>query len=204
MAADEEPRPVGAARPGPRSGHPGPTGDPAPTREPVSASTRAPRPAAEAGSGVAPAPTHPRRLRAEVLLVLGLSVGQSAVYAVVSIISRITAETPLGQQSATLNPSRSPRPLLDLTYQLLGIGFALVPVALARFLLSEPGRSAVRRIGLDRGRPVRDLGAGLGLAALIGIPGLGLYVVGRALGVTVQVHASALNALWWTVPVLIL
>jgi len=153
---------------------------------------------------VAPAPTHPRRLRAEVLLVLGLSVGQSAVYAVVSIISRITAETPLGQQSATLNPSRSPRPLLDLTYQLLGIGFALVPVALALFLLSEPGRSAVRRIGLDRGRPVRDLGAGLGLAALIGIPGLGLYVVGRALGVTVQVHASALNALWWTVPVLIL
>src|SRR5690606_33889271 len=113
-------------------------------------------------------------------------------------------ETPLGQQSATLNPSRSPRPLLDLTYQLLGIGFALVPVALALFLLSEPGRSAVRRIGLDRGRPVRDLGAGRGLAALVGLPGLGLYVVGRALGVTAQGHASALTPSSSSAPVLTL
>jgi len=51
---------------------------------------------------------------------------------------------------------------------------------------------------------VRDLGIGAALAAAIGIPGLGLYAAGRALGLTVQVQASALNALWWTVPVLVL
>jgi membrane protease YdiL (CAAX protease family) len=148
--------------------------------------------------------TSRRRLRTEVLLVLGLSLGQSAVYAVVNIVARLTAGTPLAEQAAALNPSRSPRPYLDLTYQLLTIGFALVPVALALFLLSEPGRRATARIGLDLHRPWRSLADGVGLAALIGIPGLGLYLLGRALGLTVEVHASALNQHWWTVPVLIL
>ncbi|MBO3094916.1 CPBP family intramembrane glutamic endopeptidase [Cellulomonas dongxiuzhuiae] len=145
-----------------------------------------------------------RRLTAEVWIVLGLSLGQSAVYAVVSLVARLTAGPPLAEQTTTLNASQSPRPYLDLTYQLLSIGFALLPVALALYLLSGNGRSAVRRLGLDRTRPWRDLGVGVGLAALIGIPGLGLYVAGRALGITVEVQASALNEAWWTVPVLIL
>ncbi|MBD7917890.1 CPBP family intramembrane metalloprotease [Cellulomonas sp. Sa3CUA2] len=145
-----------------------------------------------------------RRLTAEVWIVLGLSLGKSAVYAVVSLIARLTAGPPLAEQTTTLNASQSPRPYLDLTYQLLSIGFALLPVALALYLLSGNGRSAVRRLGLDRTRPWRDLGVGVGLAALIGIPGLGLYVAGRALGITVEVQASALDAAWWTVPVLIL
>ncbi|TQL02421.1 membrane protease YdiL (CAAX protease family) [Cellulomonas sp. SLBN-39] len=155
----------------------------------------------------APAPEQAavrRRLTAEIWIVLGLSLGKSAVYAVVSLLAALTAGPALADQTTTLNASRSPRPWLDLTYQLLSIGFALVPVALALYLLSANGRSAVRRIGLDAARPLRDLGVGLGLAAVIGIPGLGLYVAGRALGITVEVQAAALNAAWWTVPVLIL
>ena len=164
----------------------------------------------DAPATAVPAPLAPsgqawrRRIRTEVWIVLGLSLGQSALYALVRLYARLTDEVPLAQQTATLNPSRSPRPYLDLTYQLLGIGFALVPVALALFLLSANGRSATRRLGLDRTRPGRDLTVGLLLAALIGIPGLGVYVLGRALGLTVQINASGLNALWWTVPVLIL
>ncbi|GEL45848.1 CAAX amino protease [Cellulomonas hominis] len=171
-------------------------------------------PAAEpaaVAAGVRPAGTPPvsdrawrRRLTAEVWIVLGLSLGKSGVYALVNIVARLTEGTPLAQQSTTLNASRSPRPYLDLTYQLLQIGFALVPVALALYLLSANGRSAVRRIGLDGTRPGRDLGVGVGLAALIGLPGLALYAVGRAVGITVEVQASALNAAWWTVPVLVL
>jgi membrane protease YdiL (CAAX protease family) len=145
-----------------------------------------------------------RRLTVEIWIVLGLSLGRSAIYALVDIVARLTAGPPLAQQTATLNASQSPRPYLDLTYQLLSIGFALVPVALALFLLSGQGRSAVRRIGLDAVRPLRDVGIGVGLAAVIGIPGLGLYALGRLLGITVQVQASALNAAWWTVPVLVL
>jgi membrane protease YdiL (CAAX protease family) len=155
----------------------------------------------------APAPSERawrRRITTEIWIVLGLSLGKSGVYALVNIVARLTADTPLSQQSTTLNASKSTRPYLDLVYQLLSIGFAVVPVALALYLLSANGRSAVRRIGLDRTRPGRDLGVGVGLAALIGLPGLALYVVGRAVGITVQVQASALDAAWWTVPVLIL
>ncbi|BDO40560.1 type II CAAX endopeptidase family protein [Cellulomonas sp. NTE-D12] len=144
-----------------------------------------------------------RRLTAEIWIVLGLSLGRSGVYAVVSLVASLTAGPPLASQSTALNQSQSPRPLLDLTYQLLSIAFALVPVALALYLLSANGRSAVRRLGLDARRPWQDLAVGVGLAAAIGIPGLGLYAAGRALGITVQVQASALNAAWWTVPVLV-
>lgn len=156
-------------------------------------------------SAVAPAPAvdSRRQVGAEVLIVLGLSLGQSAVYSLVAIIDletrgRVSAGT------ATLNASRSEREWLDLTYQLLSIGFALVPVALALFLLSASGRGVLARIGLDRTRPARDLVAGVVLAAVIGIPGLGLYALGRAVGITADVVASGLDGYWWTVPVLVL
>ena len=167
----------------------------------------APPPGGTARAASAPPPGEravARRLTAEIWIVLGLSLGRSAVYAIVSLIAKLTEDRPLAQQTTTLNASQSPRPYLDLTYQLLSIGFALLPVALALYLLSGNGRSAVRRIGLDGTRPGRDLGVGIGLAALIGIPGLGLYVAGRALGITVEVQAAALDAAWWTVPVLVL
>ncbi|MFJ3402968.1 CPBP family intramembrane glutamic endopeptidase [Promicromonospora sp. NPDC090134] len=149
-------------------------------------------------------PLSRRRITAEVWIVLGLSLGQSGVYALVNIVARLTAGTPLAEQTATLNASQSERPYLDLVYQLLSIGFALVPVALALYLLSANGRSAVRSLGLDASRPGRDLGWGFALAAAIGIPGLAFYALGRAVGITVEVQASALDAYWWTVPVLLL
>lgn len=155
----------------------------------------------------APAPSDRavrRRITTEIWIVLGLSLGRSAVNAIITIIERLTAPTPLKNQAAGLNQSLSQRSYVDLALQLLSIGFALVPVALALYLLSADGRSALRRIGLDRARPARDLGIGVGLAALIGIPGLGLYAVGRAIGITVQVQASGLPPEWWAVPVLIL
>ncbi|WP_100422426.1 CPBP family intramembrane glutamic endopeptidase [Sediminihabitans luteus] len=145
-----------------------------------------------------------RRVTAEIWIVLGLSLGQSAVYALVNIVARLSAQTPLAEQSTQLNPTRSPRPYLDLTYQLLGIGFALVPVALALYLLAGRGRSVRAALGLDASRPGRDIAWGFALAAAIGIPGLGFYLLGRAIGITVEVQASGLDAYWWTVPVLIL
>ena len=65
--------------------------------------------------------------RAEVLLVLGVSLGQSAVYSVLSIIEKLTRETPLNEQTTTINSSVVPdRAWLDLAYQLAGIVFPLV------------------------------------------------------------------------------
>lgn len=153
----------------------------------------------------------PRRSRVgvEVALVVGLSLGRSGVYAVVQLVALATAAGGVAAGTARLNSSQSPRPYLDLTYQLLGISFALVPVALAVFFLAggtdgaASVRSTLRRIGLDLRRPARDLGLGALLALVIGVPGLGLYAAGRALGLTAQVQASGLSGLWWTVPVLV-
>ena len=146
-----------------------------------------------------------RRLRAEVWIVLGLSLGQSAVYAVLSLVRKLS-EGSLRDATAGLNQSRNAIPWLDLIYQLAAIGFALVPVALALYLLSlDQGVPPVlQRLGLDRGQPWRDLGFGALLAAVIGLPGLVLYFAGRALGITADVVASPDQLYWWTVPVLIL
>jgi uncharacterized protein len=138
-----------------------------------------------------------------VLLVLGVSLGQSAVYATVSIVARLSAERPLSQQTATLNASQSPRPWLDLTYQLLGILFALVPVVLAVHLLNRD-RDARADLGLDHRRPGADLAWGAALATVIGLPGIGLYIAARELGLNATVVPAALPDVWWAAPVLIL
>jgi uncharacterized protein len=138
------------------------------------------------------------QLRAEIWIVLLLSLGQSAVYAVVSLIAKLTAGRPLSQQTATLNQSQSPRPYLDLTYQLLGIFFALIPVVLALYLL---GRD---REKLGTGFRRSDTGWGVALAAAIGIPGLLLVFVAAQLGLNAQIVPAALQPVWWAIPVLIL
>ncbi len=136
---------------------------------------------------------------------LGVSLGSSAVYAVLAIIRRLTASVPLSAQTSQLNTAVTPdRPWLDLAYQLAGIGFGVVPALLAAYLLWRDDAAALRRIGLDLHRPVSDLARGALLAALIGIPGLGLYFAARELGLNTTVQASGLNAVWWAVPVLVL
>ncbi|GAB3036810.1 CPBP family intramembrane metalloprotease [Parafrigoribacterium mesophilum] len=145
-----------------------------------------------------------RRIRVEILLVLGLSLGASAVYSVVAILARLTQKTPLSSQTATLNNSLSNRPGFDLTYQLLSVLFDLVPVALAAFLLWRVTRPHLSRLGIDGSRPWRDALAGLALAVVIGVPGLALYLLGHAIGITVRVQPNALDTYWWTIPVLLL
>jgi membrane protease YdiL (CAAX protease family) len=163
--------------------------------------------AAPGGAGAAPPPSERavrRRLTVEVWIVLGLSLGRSAVYAMVNMLDRLTLGPALADQTATINQTINARPWLDVIYQVLAIGFALVPVALALYLLSADGRSAVRQIGLTFARPWRDLGIALGLAAAIGVPGLALYAVGRVLGITVQVQPTTIDEHWWTISLLIL
>jgi membrane protease YdiL (CAAX protease family) len=163
-----------------------------------------PEPTTTVGERTAAAPSR-QALGVEVLLVLGVSLGASAVYSLVSIVGRLTADTPLAQQNATLNTSAAPgRPWLDLTYQLLGILFAVVPALLALHLLNRTDPPATRTIGLDGRQPLADLGGGIGLAALIGIPGLGLYLVSHALGINATVVPAGLPHVWWAIPVLVL
>lgn len=148
-------------------------------------------------------PANRVRIRAEILIVLGLSLGQAGVYAVVELLDKLT-RAPLASQTTRLNPTLDDRQYFDLTYQLLGIFFALVPVALVLFLLTEPGKSAFRRIGFTFSKPKVDFGLGVALAVVIGVGTLGVYAAGRALGITTAIIPTALDTYWWTLPVLVL
>lgn len=144
----------------------------------------------------------PARRGVELLLVLGVSLGSSAVYSVLSIIDKLTISVPLNQQTTSMNNSITPdRPWLDLAYQIAGLVFPLVPALLALYLLRLSGDRA--RIGFDLARKAFDLRWGLALAAIIGIPGIAFYLVARQLGINTTVSPANLAAQWWTVPVLI-
>ncbi|HLU43906.1 MAG TPA: CPBP family intramembrane glutamic endopeptidase [Natronosporangium sp.] len=154
----------------------------------------------------APPAAPPRSvLRNEVLLVLGVSLGASALMSVLRIAERLTRGTALSEQTAALNVSQLPdRPWFDLTHQLLRISLAVVPVLLVLYLLNRYPGGGTRLIGLDLRRPRFDLGTGLVLTAVIGVPGLALYVAALHFGFGVRIVPAALAAAWWTVPVLIL
>jgi membrane protease YdiL (CAAX protease family) len=138
----------------------------------------------------------------EIALVLLLSLGRSAVYAVVNFVAALT-QGPLSEQRAVMNRSLAPdRPWLDLVYQLLSIFFAVVPIALAAYLLVLRGGSlrlwwSRRHLGLDAGR-------GAVIAAAVGSVGLVFYLVTYAVGLNLAVVAQDLDDVWWRYPVLVL
>lgn len=150
------------------------------------------------------------QLLTETALVLGVSLGASAIWSVLSLTRKLTAAEPLSAQTTAMNTTVTPdRPWLDLAYQVAEISLALVPVLLALHLLGREGarpgmRGAARDMGLDLTRPVPDASRGMALAAAIGIPGLGLYLLARALDLNTSVAAANLADVWWALPVLVL
>lgn len=143
------------------------------------------------------------RIQVELGIVLALSLGASAVYSFVSLLAKLTAYSGLSNQTATLNPQLSERQWLDFSYQFLGIAFGLAPVALVLYLLWEKEKSPFDVIGFNLSQPVRDIWRGTWVAALIGIPGLGLYLASRQLGISAEVIPAALGEYWWAVPMLL-
>ncbi|MGB3594517.1 MAG: CPBP family intramembrane glutamic endopeptidase [Ornithinimicrobium sp.] len=149
-----------------------------------------------------------RSLWVETALVLGVSLGASAIWSILSLIRKLTAVESLSAQTTSINVAVTPdRPWLDLAYQVAGITIALVPVLLALHLLGRDlgtGWMAARHIGFDISEPKQDLARGVALAAIIGIPGIGLYLAARALGLNTTVSTANLADAWWAVPILIL
>lgn len=134
---------------------------------------------------------------------LALSLGQSALYSLLSFVRSLTREEPLSQQTTALNPSRAEEIAWDVVYRVLDVAWDLFLVALVVYLLWEPTRSAFARIGLDLTRFWRDAGTAVMLLAGIGIPGLALYAGSRLMGLTLEVEASS-GVAAWTIPLLIL
>jgi membrane protease YdiL (CAAX protease family) len=140
-----------------------------------------------------------RALRIEIAIVLVVTFGMSAYTAILSLVEAILLN--LGAQKVALNPRLSPYDLIDLGLHLARVAELAAWGALGLYLL---WRSAISlgQIGLGRLRRSDMLG-GVALAALVGLPGLGLYLAARAVGMNVSVVPSALNDTWWRIPVLI-
>jgi membrane protease YdiL (CAAX protease family) len=146
----------------------------------------------------------PRRyLGWELVAVFGVSLGASAVNALLSLVGSLLSRQSLSSQQALLVGSLSPNHTFDLVLQLVGIAEALMPVVLVLYLMARSGESP-SVIGLDAREPARDLVRGAVVAAVIGGAGLGLYIGAFKAGISLHIVPESLPAVWWRIPVLLL
>ena len=142
-----------------------------------------------------------RRTRVtEIALVLGVSLGASAIYSLLQLLETVLSPAGIAGNSTALNQSMSAHEYFDLAYQLVGIALALVPAWLAIYFMQQRSEFA---IGLW---PIRssDVLRSFALAAVIGIPGIALYAAARSVGFAVEISAAPAAHHWWNIPVLLL
>ncbi|WP_286199036.1 CPBP family intramembrane glutamic endopeptidase [Mycolicibacterium sp. ELW1] len=144
--------------------------------------------------------TDRRGLRIEIGVMLAVTFGVSAVTAILQLLDGVLSG--LAGRRVRLNPNLSRYDLINLGLNLASVAQLVAWGALGLYLLWRSGTSPAR-LGLGRVRWRSDILGGLGLAALIGIPGLLLYLAARWLGMNAQVEPSALHDTWWRIPVLI-
>ncbi|MFD0362154.1 CPBP family intramembrane glutamic endopeptidase [Nocardia sp. GCM10030253] len=142
-------------------------------------------------------------IRLEIAIVLVVTFGLSGLNAALSLIESALSPGGVRGQTVALNPSRATQSTIDLLFQLLGVLRLAGWAALGLYLLWRSGIGP-RVIGLARLRWRSDVLPGLALAAIIGLPGLGLYLIAHALGVSVTIVPSSLGDYWWRLPALIL
>ena len=148
-------------------------------------------------------PAERRLVGTEILVVLTVTLGLSALRSALSLLNALLQTVPLNEQQVALNAPRAEASLVDLAFQLTSALQLAAWGMLGAYLLLRAG-FPLRAVGLDASRPGRDALGAAGLAALIGIPGLGLYLVAHALGVSVTIAPTTLSDTWWRTPVLIL
>ncbi len=142
----------------------------------------------------------------EVLAVLGVSLGMSGVYALLSYLkAELTVRGGISATTATVaSGARTARMWLDIAYDVTGVVQGLMPVLLVLVLLSRDPGTAGFGIGLHRRPWGRDLLQGVGFAALIGIPGLVLVWAAHQLGVSANLAVVDVPDTWYRVPLLLL
>lgn len=140
----------------------------------------------------AAAPPGRSTLWEEILVVLALSLLESAVFGLISLLS-----APVSGVAVVLFPR------VSLVRQLASLAFALAPVWLVLHLVRRSGEGP-GSIGLAAGRAGSVVGQGAALAAVVGAAGIGVYLAAVELGVNRFVVPVPPTGYWWTVPVLVL
>jgi membrane protease YdiL (CAAX protease family) len=141
-----------------------------------------------------------------VVAVLGVSLGLSGVYALLSYLrAELTVKGGISATTATVaSGAQTSHVWLDIAYDVAGLVQGLMPVLLALVLLSRDPASAGFGIGLRRRPARRELLQGVGFAALIGIPGLVLVWAAHELGVSANLAVVDVPDTWYRVPLLLL
>ncbi len=117
------------------------------------------------------------RISKEILLVLTITFGMSGVRSLLGLIDDLLSTTPLNEQQETIYDEASQIGWLDLALQVTSAATLFAWGLLALFLLG----TSMPKMRWS------DWGWGALLAALIGIPGLGLYLVALQLGLSKEV-----------------
>ncbi|MFD0200145.1 MULTISPECIES: CPBP family intramembrane glutamic endopeptidase [Saccharothrix] len=144
-----------------------------------------------------------RGYRLELLLVFAVTLGLSGVRSLVRLLDSLLDPVPLNEQKVAINVPRARFDLLDLIAQLLSVVQLAAWGGLGLYLLWQGGIK-LKALGLDRTRIGPDALGSLGLAAVIGIPGLVFYLVAWNLGLNLAVLPSTLDESWWRAVVLVL
>src|SRR4051812_47318029 len=139
-------------------------------------------------------PRERRAIVVELVIVFTVTLGMSGLRSLLSLIDSLLAPAPLSDQKVALNVPQATADLIDFLKQLLSAVQLVAWGALGVYLLYRAGHQ-LKNVGLKyfRSDPLR----GVALAALIGIPGLGLYLVAYALGASLQVVPTTLTDTWW-------
>ncbi len=141
-------------------------------------------------------PGRRRAIGVELVIVFALTLGYSGLYSLLSLVDSMLQPAPLSEQKVAINVSQANADLIDLLKQLLGAARLFAFGALGLYLLWQAG-IRLASVGMTR-RPGRlDWLGGVGLAALIGLPGLGLYLLAYSLGASLEVLPSTLDDTWW-------
>ncbi|MEU4764246.1 type II CAAX endopeptidase family protein [Actinosynnema sp. NPDC023794] len=144
-----------------------------------------------------------RGYRLELLLVFAVTLGLSGARSLVRLLDSLLDPVPLNEQKVAINVPQARFDLLDLIAQLLGVVQLAAWGGLGLYLLWQGGIK-LKALGLDRTRVGPDALGSLGLAAVIGIPGLVFYLVAWNLGLNLAVLPSTLDSSWWRSLVLVL
>ena len=141
----------------------------------------------------------------ELLAVLGVSLGMSGIYALLSFVrAEWTVRGGIGATTTTVvSGTHTTYPWLDLLDDLADLMHGLAPPLLALVLLARTPGGAGFGVGFDLRRWRREIPQGVGFLALIGIPGLALVYAAHQAGVNATLDVVNFPDVWYRIPYLL-